>query len=250
VARRLAPALLLALFLSGRGSSDPHSDRESVQKLYDDLTGYAASGDYAEFCRRSTRRFADAAAYSGSASTCAGGLEHNRGELPSGRLVKLRISGSRASGSFREGTGELADIKFGKEGGDGRSTALPTSSPGPRSRSSRSPTDPGKLHTAEGREIAHVVTDWYGGLVNQDTAAICENVTPTQRKKAIAIGSIRGAKTCPAAYRAIFDQIRFSYDTVPKVVRVTISGKRAVATSEVEGKTLRRPSGRSTGPGR
>jgi hypothetical protein len=77
--------------------------------------------------------------------------------------VKLRISGSRASGRFREGTGELADIKFGKEDGDWKVDGLTYFVSKLSFAVKPQPTDPGKLHTAEGREIAHVVTDWYGG---------------------------------------------------------------------------------------
>ncbi len=100
---------------------------------------------------------------------------------------------------------------------------------------------PGKLHTAAGREIEHVVTDFYTGLENQDTGVLCASITPDARKKVIAIGSIQDAKTCGSAYRKIFDQLSFSYTETPKVVRVTISGSKARATTMFGSHTTKAP---------
>jgi hypothetical protein len=100
---------------------------------------------------------------------------------------------------------------------------------------------PRKLHTAEEREVARVVREFYGALEDQDGEKLCDLVTPTIRAKVLAIGGIQDAKTCPKAYEVIFDQIRFSYTTIPTVVRVTIAGDRANAFSRVGRHKLKAP---------
>jgi hypothetical protein len=100
---------------------------------------------------------------------------------------------------------------------------------------------PSKLHTAEEREVARVVREFYGALEDQDGTKLCNLVTPTIRARVLAIGAIQDAKTCPKAYEVIFDQIRFSYTTIPTVVRVTIAGDRAHAFSRIGRHKLKAP---------
>jgi hypothetical protein len=100
---------------------------------------------------------------------------------------------------------------------------------------------PGDLHTAEGREVARVTGEFYTALEDQDTEALCDNITPDARKKVIAIGSIQDAKTCQTAYTKIFEQLSFHYTQTPKVVRVTISGKKARATTMFGSHTIKAP---------
>jgi hypothetical protein len=86
-----------------------------------------------------------------------------------------------------------------------------------------------------------VVADFYTGLEEQDTSLLCRSITPSAREKVIAIGAIKDAKTCPQGYEKIFEQVRFHYTDPPKVLRVTISGNRAHATTAFGGETTRAP---------
>jgi ketosteroid isomerase-like protein len=240
VNRALAVAFLLFVAGCGGGDSKPLSDREAIAKLWKELS---FASDYPAFCEHATRRFAAAAAYSGGARTCAKGVENKRGELPEGTLKRLRIAGVQATGSFREGTGALGHVRFAKQDGEWKLDGLTyfVSKPSFVAKPKPRATPPGKLHTTEGREIARVTREFYGALEDQDTVKLCEIVTPTIRARVLAIGGIQDAKTCPKAYEAIFDQLRFSYTTIPTVVRVTIAGDRAFAFSRVGRHKLKAP---------
>jgi hypothetical protein len=89
--------------------------------------------------------------------------------------------------------------------------------------------------------VPRVVADFYTGLEEQDTSLLCRSITPSAREKVIAIGAIKDAKTCPQGYEKIFEQVRFHYTDPPKVLRVTISGNRAHATTAFGGETTRAP---------
>ena len=55
-----------------------------------------------------------------------------------------------------------------------------------------------------------------------------------------AVGEVE-AIACPSAYKIIFRQVSFSYDTIPEVVRIKISATGTQATSNVGPHTLNAP---------
>ena len=248
-----AAALLAALVVlsscgGGSGSGKPVSDRAAIDKLYTKLTSAGGTNDWPAWCSLSTKRFQDAAAFTAGVGTCPDGVSKLNKQLPITNLKRLAITGSHATASAQDSSFIDMKVKFAKQGGDWKLdglTGFANGTPVPASTNTQTTTtpsvDPGKLHTAAGREIAGVVSDFYTGLENEDTGVLCRTITPSAKEKVIAIGSIQDAKTCGSAYKKIFNQLSFSYTQTPHVVRVTISGSKARATTMFGSHTTKAP---------
>jgi len=165
--------------------------------------------------------------------SCTDVMEKLSAQMPDAPLSGLVITGAQAVGTSSQG-GKAVQVSFLRTPGQWAIASLPLSASGAGGATAA-------VRSPEGRRVVAVLNAYYAALEAQDPATLCAKVTDQVQQRVIAVGSIQGAKTCPAAYRVVFGQIAFAYHSLPTVTKVTVRGQRARTVATVEGKTLHTP---------